>query len=52
MSKKDIMQYLLEQFGIKTEAELNAAIAKAEPLHIGIMTSKKEDIKNDGIAGV
>lgn len=52
MSKKDIMKYLLEQFGIKTEAELNAVLAKAEPLHIGIMTSKKEDIKNDGVAGI
>ena len=45
MSKKDIMQYL-------TEAELNAALAKAEPLHIGIMTSRKEDIKNDGVTRV
>lgn len=47
MSKKEIMEYLLEQFGIKTEAELNVALAKAEPLHIGIMTSKKESNSND-----
>lgn len=42
MSKQNIMKYLKEQFGITTERELNAALAKVTPIHIGIMTSKKE----------
>lgn len=52
MSKQEIMAYLLEHFGIKTEAELNAALEKAEPLHIGIMTSKKESNSDDRITRI
>ena len=38
MTKEDIMKYLEENFGIRSEGELNAAIASAEKLHVGIMT--------------
>lgn len=38
MTKEDIMKYLEENFGIKSESELNAAIASAEKLNVGIMT--------------
>lgn len=52
MSKQNIMKYLKEQFGITTERELNAALAKVTPIHIGIMTSKKEVGNSDNTAGV
>ncbi len=38
MTKADIMKYLEEHFGIRSESELNAAIATAEKLNVGIMT--------------
>lgn len=45
MTKDSIMQYLKEFFGIKSESELNKAMATAERLNIGIMTKgvKKDD---------
>lgn len=45
MTKDSIMQYLKEFFGIKSESELNKAMATAEKLNIGIMTkgAKKDD---------
>lgn len=38
MTKEDIMKYLEDVFGIKTESELIAAMATADMLNIGIMT--------------
>ena len=38
MTKESIMKYLEEVFGIKSESELNAAMASAEKLNVGIMT--------------
>lgn len=38
MTKAEIMKYLEENFGIKSVSELNAAIATAERLNVGIMT--------------
>ena len=45
MTKDSIMQYLKEFVGIKSESELNKAMATAEKLNIGIMTkgAKKDD---------
>lgn len=45
MTKEGIMKYLEEIFGIKTESELNAAMAAAKRLNVGIMTkgAKKDD---------
>lgn len=44
MTKESIMKYLEEVFGIKSESELNAAVASAEKLNVGIMT---KGAKND-----
>lgn len=38
MTKEDIMKYLEEVFGIKTERDLIAAMATAEMMNVGIMT--------------
>ncbi len=42
MRKDEIMETLKSVFGITTEAELIEAIKRAEPLNIGIMTSRME----------
>ena len=41
---EDIMEKLLERFGVQSEAELKKKIERAEPLNIGIfVTGGKED---------
>ena len=44
MTKESILKYLEEVFGIKSESELNAAMASAEKWNVGIMT---KGAKND-----
>lgn len=47
MNKETLLMYLKENFGIETEAQLLEAMRKAEPIDIGIMTSKKEEKSDD-----
>lgn len=47
MTKESILKYLEEVFGIKSESELNAAMASAEKLNVGIMTKGAKNDKSN-----